>query len=42
MVVTTSANAVVSKKGSLAYDASKAAANHLLVNWRSNLRLLCG
>jgi rhamnulose-1-phosphate aldolase/alcohol dehydrogenase len=30
MVVTTSANAVVSKKGSLAYDASKAAANHLL------------
>lgn len=30
MVITTSANAVVSKKGSLAYDASKAAANHLL------------
>ncbi len=30
MVVTTSANAVVSKKGSLAYDTSKAAANHLL------------
>ncbi|MEJ6578330.1 MAG: bifunctional rhamnulose-1-phosphate aldolase/short-chain dehydrogenase [Akkermansiaceae bacterium] len=30
MVVTTSANAVVSKKGSVAYDTSKAAANHLL------------
>ena len=30
MVITTSANAVVSKKGSLAYDASKAAANHLI------------
>lgn len=30
MVITTSANAVVSKKGSLAYDTSKAAANHLL------------
>jgi len=30
MVVTTSANAVVSKKGSLAYDTSKAAANHLV------------
>jgi rhamnulose-1-phosphate aldolase/alcohol dehydrogenase len=29
MVLTTSANAVVAKKGSLAYDASKAAANHL-------------
>jgi NAD(P)-dependent dehydrogenase (short-subunit alcohol dehydrogenase family) len=29
-VVTTSANAVVSKKGSVAYDASKAAANHLV------------
>ncbi|HKQ74435.1 MAG TPA: bifunctional rhamnulose-1-phosphate aldolase/short-chain dehydrogenase [Blastocatellia bacterium] len=28
-VLTTSANAVVAKKGSLAYDASKAAANHL-------------
>ena len=30
IVVTTSANAVVAKKGSLAYDASKAAANHLV------------
>ncbi|HKC88601.1 MAG TPA: bifunctional rhamnulose-1-phosphate aldolase/short-chain dehydrogenase [Blastocatellia bacterium] len=29
VVLTTSANAVVVKKGSLAYDASKAAANHL-------------
>ncbi len=29
IVLTTSANAVVAKKGSLAYDASKAAANHL-------------
>jgi NAD(P)-dependent dehydrogenase (short-subunit alcohol dehydrogenase family) len=28
--VTTSANAVVSKKGSVAYDTSKAAANHLI------------
>ena len=30
MVITTSANAVVSKKGSVAYDTSKAAANHLI------------
>ena len=30
MVVTTSVNAVVAKKGSAAYDASKAAANHLV------------
>jgi rhamnulose-1-phosphate aldolase/alcohol dehydrogenase len=30
MVLTTSVNAVVAKKGSLAYDASKAAANHLV------------
>ena len=30
MVVTTSVNGVVSKRGSLAYDASKAAANHLV------------
>jgi rhamnulose-1-phosphate aldolase/alcohol dehydrogenase len=30
LVITTSANAVVAKKGSLAYDASKAAANHLV------------
>ncbi|MBX3065292.1 MAG: bifunctional rhamnulose-1-phosphate aldolase/short-chain dehydrogenase [Anaerolineae bacterium] len=30
MVLTTSVNAVVSKKGSLAYDTSKAAANHLI------------
>lgn len=30
LVVTTSVNAVVAKKGSLAYDASKAAANHLV------------
>jgi len=29
-VLTTSANAVVAKKGSLAYDTSKAAANHLV------------
>jgi NAD(P)-dependent dehydrogenase (short-subunit alcohol dehydrogenase family) len=29
MVLTTSVNAFVSKKGSLAYDSSKAAANHL-------------
>ena len=30
MVVTTSVNAVVAKKGSFAYDTSKAAANHLI------------
>ncbi len=30
IVITTSVNAVVAKKGSLAYDASKAAANHLV------------
>ena len=30
LVLTTSANAVVSKKGSVAYDTSKAAANHLI------------
>jgi NAD(P)-dependent dehydrogenase (short-subunit alcohol dehydrogenase family) len=30
LIITTSANAVVSKKGSLAYDTSKAAANHLV------------
>jgi len=30
VVVTTSANAVVAKKGSVAYDVSKAAANHLV------------
>jgi NAD(P)-dependent dehydrogenase (short-subunit alcohol dehydrogenase family) len=30
LVLTTSANAVVAKRGSLAYDASKAAANHLV------------
>jgi rhamnulose-1-phosphate aldolase/alcohol dehydrogenase len=30
VVITTSANAVVAKKGSLAYDTSKAAANHLV------------
>jgi rhamnulose-1-phosphate aldolase/alcohol dehydrogenase len=30
VVITTSANAVVAKRGSLAYDASKAAANHLV------------
>ena len=29
-MLTTSANAVVAKKGSLAYDTSKAAANHLV------------
>lgn len=30
VILTTSANAVVAKKGSLAYDASKSAANHLV------------
>ncbi len=30
LVLTTSANAVVSKRGSVAYDTSKAAANHLV------------
>ncbi len=30
LVLTTSVNAVVAKKGSLAYDTSKAAANHLV------------
>ncbi|MBK8314560.1 MAG: bifunctional rhamnulose-1-phosphate aldolase/short-chain dehydrogenase [Acidobacteria bacterium] len=30
IVLTTSANAIVAKKGSLAYDSSKAAANHLV------------
>src|SRR6202008_4123458 len=30
LVLTTSANAVVAKKGSFAYDTSKAAANHLV------------
>jgi len=30
LILTTSANAVVAKKGSLAYDSSKAAANHLV------------
>jgi len=30
LILTTSANAVVSKKGSIAYDTSKAAANHLV------------
>jgi len=30
IVITTSVNAVVAKKGSLAYDSSKAAANHLV------------
>jgi rhamnulose-1-phosphate aldolase/alcohol dehydrogenase len=30
MVITTSANAVVPKKGSMAYDTAKAAANHLI------------
>ena len=30
LVITTSVNAVVAKKGSLAYDTSKAAANHLV------------
>lgn len=30
LVLTTSVNAIVAKKGSLAYDASKAAANHLV------------
>ena len=30
LVLTTSVNAVVSKKGSIAYDTSKAAANHLV------------
>ena len=30
LVLTTSANAVVAKRGSIAYDASKAAANHVV------------
>src|SRR5205085_12698666 len=30
IILTTSANAVVAKKGSIAYDTSKAAANHLV------------
>src|SRR5207249_7457139 len=30
IMITTSANAIVAKKGSLAYDTSKAAANHLV------------
>lgn len=30
LVLTTSANAAVAKKGSVAYDTSKAAANHLV------------
>lgn len=30
LVITTSVNAVVSKRGSIAYDASKAAANHMI------------
>ncbi|CAN5395945.1 bifunctional rhamnulose-1-phosphate aldolase/short-chain dehydrogenase [soil metagenome] len=30
MVITTSANAIVAKKGSMAYDTSKSAANHLI------------
>ena len=38
LVLTTSANAVVAKKGSLAYDASKAAANHLTRGWPSSWR----
>jgi len=36
IVLTTSANAVVAKKGSLAYDTSKAAANHLVRNCLKN------
>ena len=37
LVLTTSANAVVAKKGSLAYDTSKAAANHLTREWAIEL-----
>ena len=40
-VLTTSANAVVAKKGSLAYDTSKAAANHLVRELAVELAPLC-
>jgi NAD(P)-dependent dehydrogenase (short-subunit alcohol dehydrogenase family) len=40
--LTTSANAVVAKKGSLAYDTSKAAANHLVRELAVELRRSCG
>jgi len=41
IVLTTSANAVVPKKGSLAYDTSKAAANHLIRELAMELAPLC-
>ena len=41
LVLTTSANAVVAKKGSLAYDTSKAAANHLVRELAVELAPLC-
>ena len=41
LVLTTSANAVVAKKGSLAYDTSKAAANHLVRELAIELAPLC-
>jgi len=41
IVLTTSANAVVSKKGSLAYDTSKAAASHLVRELAVELAPLC-
>lgn len=40
LVLTTSANAVVAKKGSVAYDTSKAAANHLVRELAIELSLL--
>jgi len=43
MVITTSANGVVAKSGSLAYDTSKAAANHLIrelaITYSPNIRV---
>ncbi len=42
MVLTTSVNAVVAKKGSLAYDTSKAAANHLVRELAIELAPLVG
>ena len=41
IVITTSANAVVAKKGSQAYDTSKAAANHLVRELAVELAPLC-
>ena len=42
LVLTTSVNAVVAKQGSLAYDSSKAAANHLVRELAIELAPLCG